>query len=137
MRGASIKGLTTAAGIWTTAGVGIAIGTGMYAVGIFSTVMIVLIQIMLHKWIPFASSETLTTSDITVTISNDGESLEKLLSHLEKYNITINDFGISKSASDNTLTLRLSVRMIREASLAEIIKITEEMPDIISFKINY
>lgn len=37
-----IKGLTTAAGIWATAGIGIAVGAGMYDVGIFSTVLVLI-----------------------------------------------------------------------------------------------
>lgn len=35
-----IKGLTTAAGIWATSGIGLAIGAGMYSIGIFSTVLV-------------------------------------------------------------------------------------------------
>lgn len=45
----TIKGLTTAAGIWATSGIGMAIGSGMYVVGISSTFIILLVQIMLHK----------------------------------------------------------------------------------------
>ncbi|MCD2348775.1 MgtC/SapB family protein [Clostridium guangxiense] len=35
-----VKGLTTAAGIWTTSGIGLAIGSGMYTLGIFSTTLV-------------------------------------------------------------------------------------------------
>ncbi len=44
----SIKGLTTAAGIWATSGIGMAIGAGMYFVGIVTTVLVVLLQVFLH-----------------------------------------------------------------------------------------
>ncbi len=44
-----LHGLTTAAGIWTTAGIGLAIGAGMYAIGILSAVLLVVIQIILHR----------------------------------------------------------------------------------------
>ncbi len=44
----SIRGLTTASGIWATSGIGMAIGSGMYIVGISSTVIILLMQILLH-----------------------------------------------------------------------------------------
>lgn len=44
----NITGLTTAAGIWATSGVGMAIGAGMYLVGIASTIIIILAQIVLH-----------------------------------------------------------------------------------------
>ena len=34
-----VSGLTTAAGIWATAGIGLAVGAGMYAIGIATTVL--------------------------------------------------------------------------------------------------
>ena len=43
--GATVKGLTTAAGIWATSAVGMAIGSGMYAVGLFTAVVLSLIHI--------------------------------------------------------------------------------------------
>ena len=48
--GNTIKGLTTAAGIWATAGIGLAIGSGMLVVGIFSTVVIAVLQIIMHRF---------------------------------------------------------------------------------------
>ena len=39
----------TAAGIWATAGVGMAVGSGMYYIGIAVTVLIVLMQFVLHR----------------------------------------------------------------------------------------
>ena len=38
-RGDALHGATTAAGLWIATGVGIAIGFGMYAVGIFTTIL--------------------------------------------------------------------------------------------------
>lgn len=45
-----IRGLTTAAGIWATAGVGLSIGCGLYVVGISSTLILIIIQILLHRY---------------------------------------------------------------------------------------
>lgn len=38
--GVSIKGLTTAASLWTTAGIGLSVGAGMYFLSVFSTVIL-------------------------------------------------------------------------------------------------
>ena len=40
----TISGLTTAAGIWATAGVGMAVGAGVYTIGIASSVIIFVMQ---------------------------------------------------------------------------------------------
>jgi len=44
-----VRGLTTAAGIWATASVGLAIGGGMYVVGFAATLIILFLQFFLHK----------------------------------------------------------------------------------------
>lgn len=45
-----VRGLTTAAGIWATAGIGLAVGSGMYLLGIFTTAIIALFQVIMHKF---------------------------------------------------------------------------------------
>ncbi|MBR5110334.1 MAG: MgtC/SapB family protein [Clostridia bacterium] len=48
-QGPMVKGLTTAAGLWATAGIGLALGAGMYPLGIFSTGLVILFQIIMHR----------------------------------------------------------------------------------------
>ena len=44
-----VKGLTTAAGLWTSACIGLAIGSGFYEGAILGTLMIILIMIVMHS----------------------------------------------------------------------------------------
>jgi putative Mg2+ transporter-C (MgtC) family protein len=37
----AVRGLTTAAGLWATAAIGMAAGAGMYAVGVATTIMVI------------------------------------------------------------------------------------------------
>ena len=48
IRNNAVSGLTTAAGIWATAGVGLAIGAGSCLLGMCSGVLIVITQMVLH-----------------------------------------------------------------------------------------
>lgn len=43
-----VSGLTTAAGIWATAAIGMSVGAGLYVISIFTTLLIVLIQFLFH-----------------------------------------------------------------------------------------
>jgi len=135
VRGASIKGLTTAAGIWTTAGVGMAIGTGMYAIGIFSTLVITVIQFALHKW-NLSVSDAHSTHEITLTFASNAEAQNQLLNYLEDNDIIVQDFGITKNNENNTTSLKLGVRMINETNIQDTIKLFEEIPELISYKIS-
>lgn len=45
-----VRGITTAAGIWAVAAIGMAFGAGMYIVGIFTTAFMIVVQVVLHKF---------------------------------------------------------------------------------------
>lgn len=47
-RGQKMHGLTTAAGIWATAGVGMAAGAGLYIVAVGATIIIIAVQCICH-----------------------------------------------------------------------------------------
>lgn len=65
-----LHGLTTAAGVWATAGIGMAIGAGMYSIGIISTVLLVLLQVILHRPLKIMKGRVLTTLRITVSMES-------------------------------------------------------------------
>lgn len=74
VRNHSVSGLTTAAGIWTTAGVGMAIGGGLYLIGTCAGIMVVVIQIILHRTSvltsePYRVCLKLTVSDYDETLT--------------------------------------------------------------------
>ena len=73
--GNSIRGLTTAAGMWGTAAVGMAIGAGMYWVGLIEAAVLVGIQIVLHRF-P-VGADTLTTQEIVVEMTDSDELLAR------------------------------------------------------------
>ena len=49
VRHGTVSGLTTAAGMWATSGVGMCIGCGLYDLGIISTFLIVGLQTLFHR----------------------------------------------------------------------------------------
>ena len=48
--GSLIRGITTAAGIWATSAIGMAIGSGLYVIGVFATIGLLFIQFLMHKF---------------------------------------------------------------------------------------
>ncbi len=93
-RGA-IRGLTTAAGVWATSGIGMALGAGMYTIGISGTALVLLAQLILHsKNLFMAAHKTKTLKVYGVTSSGfQAETAEKL----QPLNISITDVSISKN----------------------------------------
>ncbi|MDE7243896.1 MAG: MgtC/SapB family protein [Oscillospiraceae bacterium] len=69
--GVSIRGLTTAAGLWATAGIGLAIGAGLYSVGIFATVLMLILQTIMHRFLVYADS--LISGQLQFTLRTEEE----------------------------------------------------------------
>ena len=80
-----ISGLTTAAGLWATAGIGLTVGAGLYTVGIFCTLLILLVQWLTHQHA--FKKDTLVTRVLTVTTDGQGHYQDELLEFLHENGI--------------------------------------------------
>lgn len=65
-----LHGLTTAAGLWATAGIGMAFGSGMLLTGLFSTVLLITLQIIFHRPIKALRGKIFYTIKLTCTIDD-------------------------------------------------------------------
>lgn len=86
----NVSGLTTAAGLWATAGIGIAFGAELYDIGIISTLMIVLIQYILHK--NFIIKRTYKNRSIEIVFNSDNLNILKSIEKELNIEITIETF---------------------------------------------
>lgn len=93
-----VSGLTTAAGVWTTAGIGLTIGAGMYFVGVFSALMMVIMQNLSHK-IPYFSNVA-AAGLIRMTIQNKPGAVEEIERLLMKQKIDIQSVQIQKTEKE-------------------------------------
>ncbi|MCH4285134.1 MULTISPECIES: MgtC/SapB family protein [Bacillota] len=92
MRKNTISGLTTAAGIWATSAIGMSIGSGLYLLGIVTTVLIVVIQIILHGRL---LKETYK-DEISFLLKKDKNAVQDLQKQLESMHIEILNIEIKK-----------------------------------------
>lgn len=84
----SVRGLTTAAGIWMVAAIGMAVGVGMYFLSIVATALILVILVLVERWEHRISAGVesriirLKLSDITEDIDGYREVLNRHHVHL-------------------------------------------------------
>lgn len=128
--GSSIKGLTTAAGIWATAAVGLAIGSGLYVIGIVGTVVIVIIQILMHKFT--IGNDSYTTNEINLRVIDSAEFRNHMNEQFKHWKIQVSENSISKN-DDGTTSYRLIVRMPKAVSLEESVGFIDENEEVKSF----
>ena len=108
----SVSGLTTAAGLWATSGIGLAIGGGMYLLGLVTTILIAVFQFLLHKFKLGAESMPLIQLSFTVLINDDFQN--SLDNQLKEWEIHLVDTKISKQKDGYTkydISLRASYRL--------------------------
>ncbi|WP_051464024.1 MgtC/SapB family protein [Lacrimispora indolis] len=91
----SVSGLTTAAGIWATAGVGMAIGAGAYYMGCGAGFFLIFTQIILHD-VPFLSREPYR-SVLKITTSQYDSLIEELISDLNEEKIKVLNMKVGKA----------------------------------------
>lgn len=127
----SIKGLTTAAGIWATASVGLAIGSGMYTVGIGATLLMVLFQLVFHKF--FTRLEN-TVNEFSVVINDNPNAVKNFRKMLADNRLYVEKCKMTRN-SDSTVILDITIKKARTTSMDEIMLIAEQCDDIISVEI--
>lgn len=118
-----ITGLTTAAGIWATSGVGLAIGAGMYVVGITATMIIIAAQILLHKnfrWLKNSKSKRLVIKNVNIKGYQ-----AYMTSLLAKNGVVVHDVYIEKNEDSNSYTFIIELPQ----NVSE-----EQITDLVDFK---
>ncbi len=100
--GTSIKGLTTAASLWTVAAIGLALGSGFYLLGILSSVTVVFILIVFNsiekKW--GIKKYSFNTYEIYITMKNNAETLGKVNLVFHKYHAKILEMKFENKESE-------------------------------------
>ena len=91
-----VKGLTTAAGLWTAAIVGLSFGAGFYEGGLFTTALILLAELVFSRWEYRILSNT---PEVNLYMEYAGKScLEEVLKLYREQNVKILNMEITRSA---------------------------------------
>ena len=131
-----VSGLTTAAGIWSTSGIGLCVGSGNYFLGIMSTIIMLVLQFILHSKL---FTNDIIQEDITILMKNDKDMIPYIEEQLELANIDITFYEMKK-VDENTMQAEAS--LIYKAHsyhdrYEQIKNIFLKNEDIISYKIEY
>ncbi|MBU3179747.1 MgtC/SapB family protein [Clostridium psychrophilum] len=127
----SIIGLTTAAGIWATAGIGLAIGAGLYLVGFAATITIILGQIILHSKIKVLASPK--TEILTLKILDEPGAIHTIEKIFEERDINILNFKTESSKElVPVIDMKISIRVSESFSTTKLLCILQDNPIVVS-----
>lgn len=92
VKGATIKGLTTAASIWIVAAIGLVVGAGMYGPAVLTTFIVIISLFVLNKiesrWIRQRSSQMLE-----IVVEEGTVFLGEFFQLADRYNINVTHFN--------------------------------------------
>jgi len=111
--GLSVRGLTTAACLWLVAGLGMAVGVGLYFPAVFATLLSLLTLWILKKVerrVRRGSFRILTVH----CVAEDG-TLDKLRTFLTERKIEIFDFSLERNLTSREMKIDLTIRIRPEA----------------------
>ena len=124
----SIKGLTTAAGLWVTGIIGLAFGSGFYEGGLLGTMLVLLVQTVMSNLRRKIRIETVFWFRV---LYNEKDSLDEVMRYLKNQMVAIQNLQIRKDDTGKAVysaVLKLRTAKEQETLLQQI----REMPGIVS-----
>lgn len=112
--GNTIKGLTTAAGIWATAGIGLAIGSGMFVIGIFTTIVVAVLQVCMHHVV--VNAEPSQTTHLQFTVVGSGDFPSRFADFITEHKIQILESTVTRK-EDGTAVFDVTLRASHETTM--------------------
>lgn len=126
-----VKGLTTAAGLWLSAIIGLALGGGFYEGGILATVFVILVELFLSKieyWMMDNAPE------VNLYMEYTGRAcLEKVLRFFREHDMNLLDIEITRHAEGDKMTscAIFTVRLNRRHQLDQLLEQLHQIRDIV------
>ena len=128
----TVVGLPTAVVIWATVGVGMAIGAGMYVVGIFSALLMTALYALPSKSASLV--KTPMAQRLTARLIWNEAALETLWRALESNHIQVISYTIARQ-EQNFLMVELYVSFPTGFSLPQVLNLLSSIPCIQSIKL--
>ena len=126
-----VKGLTTAAGLWVTAIVGLCCGAGFYEGVIITTVIVLLAELLFSKLEYFIISHARTSNIYVEYTQND--ILGKIIETIKQTGAYIIELEISKSsATGKNSTVTFSIKSARNTSCRALITLISKIDGVVS-----
>ncbi|KAF0223639.1 MAG: putative Mg2+ transporter-C (MgtC) family [Erysipelotrichaceae bacterium] len=119
----TVSGLTTAAIIWTTSGIGMTIGSGLYMIGVSSTILLLCFQLFFHS----KFMRRIERSGETILVETSQDSIEEVLAVFHNHKININSFKVSKFENN---TAEIEIIIIRAQHVPQLINDLSKIPTV-------
>ena len=119
--GSTVRGLTTAASLWTVSGIGIAIGSGFYFGGLMATLLVLITLVVFSKFERYLSRRHNETW-ILVRVVNKPGKVGLIGTELGRMNISIINIKMEPIEDTDDLYIKFNLLIPRNLSISSIIE---------------
>lgn len=130
--GSSVKGLTTAASLWTMAMVGLAVGAGYYWLSFSSTLLVILVLVVLDffekKFIHAKQTKTVTIMGL-----DRSGFVEEVRELLGTFNFKIKNINFTKDVENNSIEIEAVAKILPSQNLDRMIGVFSKTEGIKKF----
>ena len=105
----SVRGLTTAAGIWMVAAIGLAIGAGMYVVSLIATALVLFILVTLERYDHLRRGASGQSRVINIVLEGAADTFSPIDDILARHNVAVQDRYIKYDYTRHTSAISLVV----------------------------
>ena len=117
---ASVRGLTTATSLWVVAGIGLAVGSGLYFGAIITTIIAV-IALMFFSRLEHVMIRKNWYKTIVIETKDSLEQLKKIREALSEYGSEINDLEADRSKDGTHMILKFGLKLTTNLYNAQLI----------------
>lgn len=128
----SVQGLTTAAGMWATCGIGMAFGAGLYIIGFFATILLIGMQLVLHRILTGYDSSFVGELVLVAEANFDAEA--SVCQAFSAYTVTIQKNRVKRLESGK-LEYRISFKTMKEVPASRLAKMLQENPQFVTIEV--
>ena len=132
--GISIRGLTTAANIWTTAAIGMAVGAGIYWAAFVTTAFLMVGLVILRRYESHFSRKK-TRKSILVTARDAPDILKKMEEILQKTGTPLVSLEFRRDASPDRIEIRGILETSSEAEGVDLTVALKELEEILEVEV--
>ena len=117
--GSNVKGLTTAAGLWTVACIGLAAGAGFYEGALLTTVLIMITLFVFSK-LSRNIDEQFNVIELRIETEKDARAIGAVTVHLSGAGVKITDMECIPMASGETRSFKMTLQLPKKESMENI-----------------
>ena len=128
-QGTTLRGLTTAVGLWITTAIGMCFAAGFYIIAAFTTVIVFIVQSIMH--ILLLDNDSMAKRDVTIHMVHDLALKEQIVAEIAEMGAAVSGRSY-KVHEDGTVTYSFVLKPTKKIHFEDMVALMERHKDLVT-----